>query len=497
MNFLPHQIEAIQRTVDMGGKQFLNHKTGTGKTLTSLGTFKYYRDKDPQVSMLVVCPINLIEGAWIKEIEKVNRENGWDLGFMNIHDDKITASRFRKPDIYIVNYEYLMREEKFFKIMDLLRTHKMRGGKWFCAVDESSCMKNPDAKTTDRMLGYWEAKKRIDGIKQICDYRQELSATPAPNKEWEWWAQMNFLDENILGDNYYKFRNTHFELVRGKQIAPGAFLNKAQLRELQRTGFKYEIKKDVWQKALDRMKPYVHVVDSLAGMPDEIDEFTIIEMSAEHRKIYNQMKEEYVTEIKQEIKGQDISTFAVANMVLTKFLRLRQITSGFVRNDQGLDIPILKINPKFEALRDRIEQYGGDQTIIWCQFKWEMINVKSFLDEEFGGGVSVMNSDTNQPDRQPQCNAFESGKNRFMVAHPKSMAHGFTFINCHYEDFFSISYSGEQYTQCRGRTARHGQKYPCVYNHLFMKNTIDEDMYKIVTGKATAAEVAERYLKGG
>lgn len=499
MKLLPHQIEAIQRTVDMGGVQFLNHKTGTGKTFTSLSTWKYYHDQDPKVKLLVICPINLIKGAWIKEIEKVNKEHGWDLIWFNLHD--FTCSHVNTggpvdPHIYIVNYEYTMRDEKFQKVKDLMIKHKLKGCKWFVSLDESSCIKNPDAKTTDRMLGFYENKKFIEGIKQLADYRQELSATPAPNKEWEWWAQMNFLNDNILGDNFFKFRNTHFQLARGKQIAPGAFLNKAQLRELQRTGFKYEIIKEKWEAALNRMKPYVHVVDSLAGMPDEIDEFTIIQMSPEHRKIYNSMKDEYVAEIKREIEGQELSSFAVANMVLTKLLKLRQITSGFVIDDQEKAIEIVKTNPKIEALLSRVEQYGGDQAIIWGQFHWEMDKIGQVLEEEIGGGVSYMHGRVKPNDRQAQCDAFDSGKNRFMVAHPDSMAHGFTFINCHYEDFFSMSYSHEHYIQCRGRTARHGQKHPCVYNHIFCENTIDEDMYRIVTGKATAAEVAERWLKG-
>ena len=495
MQFLDHQIAGIQRTVDNGGKQFLNYKTGTGKTITSLGTFKYYHDKNPMERMFVICPINLIEGAWIKEIEKVNKENGWNLNWYNIHNETAMI-KGREPDIYIVNYEYMMREEKFQKIITLLQSHLLRQGKWFCAVDESSCMKNPDAKTTERMIGTWENKRYVNGIKHYCEHRQLLSATPAPNKEWEWWAQMAFLDDRVLGNNFYKFRNTYFNLVRNGQAAPGAFLNKAQLRELQRTGFKYEIIKDAWMQALERMKPFVHVVDSLAGMPEEIDEFTIIEMSPEHRKIYNSMKEEYLAEIKQEIAGQELSSYAVATMVLTKLLRLRQITSGFVIDDQEQAISIIKTNPKVEALLARIEQYGRDQVIVWCQFHWEIDRMVQLLNEDVGGGVSQMHGRVSVHDRQPQCEAFISGKHRFMVAHPDSMAHGFTFINCHYQEFFSMSYSHENYIQCRGRTARHGQQNPCVYNHIFCKNTIDEDMYRIVTGKATAAEVAERYLKG-
>lgn len=509
MNLLPHQIEAVERTVKMNGKQFLKHKTGTGKTLTALATYKYYKDKDASIKMLVVCPINLIEGAWIKEIEKVRRENNWHFKWQNLNngdyylDGEILKAKgfiWKAADILMVNYEYLMGDKKFNALMDVLTF-----GRWFCPLDESSCLKNHQSKTAERLLGWWDTdpndkskrprKKFFEGIKQKCEIRQALSATPAPNIEWEWWTQMFWLDDKILDDNFYKFRNRTFELKRGKQVAPGAFMNKAQLRELQRTGFKYEVVKGEWEKCLDRMKPYVHVVESLAGMPDEIDEFTIIEMGEEQRKIYNQMKRDYVAEIKREIEGKDITNFAIANVALTKLLRLRQITSGFIKDENDNEIPIVNKNLKIEALLNRIEQYGTDQVIIWCQFKWEMNKLFQIL-TDLGGGVSIMNGDVDQKDRQPNCDAFESGANRFMIAHPKSMKFGFTFINCHYEDFFSLDASSLDYQQCRGRTARHGQKHPCVYNHILCKGTIDEDMYKIITGKMTAADVAERYLKG-
>ena len=79
MRFLDHQLAAMQRSIAVSGLQLLNHKTGTGKTLTTLGAFKYYKDMNGNVKMLVVCPINLIQGAWAKEIEKVNEAFGWKL----------------------------------------------------------------------------------------------------------------------------------------------------------------------------------------------------------------------------------------------------------------------------------------------------------------------------------------------------------------------------------------------------------------------------------
>ena len=499
MELKPHQITAIERTIAMGGLQALHHKVGTGKTFTFLAAFNYYRSLDPKLRLLVVCPINLIEKTWVDEIEKLRRENGWAFNWENLNNGQ-RFDRFARTDIFLANFEYLMGDAKFKKIIDMISV-----GTWMCVVDESSKMKNHQAKTVERLNGWWDKdpndkSKRprnvfFRGIRDFSKYRMIGSGTPAPNIEWEHWAQMYFLDPKILGDNFYAFRNRHFELRRGNQIAPGSFLNKAQLREYQRTGFKYAVVPDMREQMLEKMKPFCHVVDSLDGMPEEIDQFVLIEMSPEHRKVYNQMKNDYIAEVKREVDGKELSSFAVANVALTKFMKLRQITSGFVIDDQGNEVGFLKNNPKLAALEDRIEAIGNDQMMIWCQFGWEIDAVAKML-EDIGGGASFLHGGVKKENRGQQIDDFRSGKNRFFILHPMSAQYGLTLVNCHYQEFFSLSYSHEEYIQCRGRIARHGQKFECVYNHIFCKGTIDEDMYNILQGKATAAEVAKWYLKG-
>lgn len=494
MQLAQHQIEGVQRLVSNGGAQMFYYKAGTGKTRTALAAFNYYRSINPKIKLLVVCPINLIDGAWIEEINKCNFAGWTNFKYQNLHNKKKNCEKWVEPDIYICNFEHLWNDKNFEAIKNMMTLSD-----WMTVIDESSKMKNHESKTTERLNGYWSGRvgksKYVSGIKDHAKIRVCMSATPAPNIEHEWWAQMYFLNPEILGKNFYAFKNKYFQLNRNGQVIPSGFFTKHQLAEMQRTGFKYELVKGAREEIFESMKQSVHVVDSLEGMPEEIDQFTYIEMPDEQRKIYNDMKNKFIVEIKQMINNQEVNQYSIANIALTKFLRLRQITSGFLRDEFGKDIAIVKNNLKLNALKDRIESYGKDQFIIWYNFDWERYAIIDLLNE-LNINYSQLHGDVAQSDRSNQKENFQQGITRAMIAHPRSMAHGFTFTNCHYMDFFSLNYSQEEYSQCHGRTARLGQKYTCVSNHLIFKDTIDEDILKVLQNKMTSTDIAEKYLRG-
>ena len=481
MKLMKHQIDAVQFAVDKKSCAFF-HEVGVGKTLSALSTYSYLRSREP-LHLLVICPLSLIEGAWIKEIEKFFPDMIWS----DMHGGTTNARRFGVAvDVFLVNFEYLISEKKFESLKNLLSK-----GSWMCVIDESSKMKNNRSKTVERILE----------LRDFFRYRIIMSGTPAPNIEWEYWPQMYFLDPDILGDNFYKFKNIYFSLARGNQVLPGQFMNKAALRKMFEQGFKYEIVPEMREKMFARMKPWCHYVKAsdCLDLPDFVDEFRAIEMKPDQKRIYGQMKTQYIAEIKRSIENEldpareDFpSTWAVANVALTKLLRLRQITSGFVRNDHNEDIGIANENPKINELLSLVEECGHEQMIIWCEFHWEIDQIVALLNDH---GVSQLHGRIKQEDRIDHLNDFLNKKNRFLIAHPDSAAHGLTLVNCHIQVFFSLSYSLEKYNQARGRIMRKGQERNCVYFHLICKGSIDEDILAILQEKATAIQIAEKYLK--
>ncbi len=463
-----HQQEAIDFALSKKGVAAFFHEVGCGKTLSALSTFTELRKTDPTLKLLVICPLSLIHGAWTREIKKFTTYN-----WMDLHDNKVKA--FGPLDVAIINFESLISDRKLKELIDLLN---MQPG-WMCAIDESSKMKNHKAKTVQRILQ----------LKKYFKHRIVMSGTPAPNVEWEYWPQMFFLDDSILGNNFYKFKNTHFALRRGNQaMAPGVVMNAATIRKMHEQGFKYEIVPAKKEQMFTRMKPWCHMVKAkdCLDLPEEIDEYRMIQMNEVQRKVYRQMEKAYIAEL-----GQD--KYAVANVVLTKMMKLRQITAGFAIDDKQNAIPISPTNPKMEELFDVIDECGREQIIIWCQFHWEMDQIEQRLKER-GEKVSLLHGRVPYGQRQVHLDNFLNGENRFLIAHPDSAAHGLTLTNCHIAIFYSLDYSMEGYSQARGRIYRNGQKNNCVYFHLLAAGSIDEDVLRIVQKKETAQEFAARYL---
>jgi SNF2 family DNA or RNA helicase len=464
---MKHQLDGVSFLSDNKGVGALFMEIGTGKTLTALASYLYLRGKTPGLKLFVFCPLSLIHGAWGREIERFT-----NLSWCDMHSDE-----YKGQDVAVANFEHLLSEKRFIALKAMLAG----SGPWMCVVDESTKIKNPNAKTTKMLLS----------LHSMFIFRIICSGCPSPNIAWEYWSQMYFLNPNILGPSFHKFKNTHFQLQRGKQVAPGTFMNKAALREMFRQGFKYEISPKGRERLMAAMKPWCHWVKAAdcLDLPEEIDEYRIIDMTPTQAKSYKEMREECIFEIAN--SGQ----YAVANYALTKLMRLRQVTSSFVRSEAGEFVSLPGPNPKMDALKEIIEECGQNQIIIWAQFHHEIESIVKEL-ESIGGGVSVLYGKTPQSQRNDMIERFRNGRDRFMVAHPDSAAHGITWTNCRVEVFYSLDYSYENYVQSRGRIMRYGQRNNCVYFHILCRGTIDEDVLAILQKKSTAQEICEKYMKG-
>ena len=476
LTLMKHQQDAIDFAIKNRGVAAFYHEVGCGKTISALALFDKLREmrmdhqkrnRANMLKMLVVCPISLIHGAWTREIERFT-----DYKWADLHADRTIHPL---TDIFLINFESMLSAKRFAHLQNLLSYSPS----WLCVVDESSKMKNHKAKTVQQFLS----------LKSMFEHRIIMSGTPAPNIEWEYWSQMFFLNATILGRNFYKFKNTFFHLHRGKEFVPGQFMSRMAIRKLHEQGFKSELIASKREELFNQMRPWCHHVKAAdcIDLPEEIDEFRIVEMTKKQQQVYKQMKEVYIAELPPG------DNFAVANVALTKLMKLRQITSGFAINDKNEAIVLDEKNPKIAALEEIIEECGQQQMILWCQFHWEIDTLRKLLSKI--AGVSELHGRISPKNRENHLNDFWSGKNRFLIAHPHSAAHGLTLTNCHISVFFSLDYSMEGYSQARGRIYRKGQKNNCIYFHLLAQNSIDQDVLRIVQRKETAQEVAQRYLR--
>lgn len=458
MELFKHQKEAVEFIKEIGDCA-LHHDMGLGKTRTMLEVYRFARSKK-DAKMLVICPLSLINAAWGEDIAKFT-----PYTYQDMHKTKKPDTT---KDIFIINYEAMLNRNVYLTICQLLNQFPFVG-----VLDESSKIKNHKAKTT----------KLILELSDLFWRRFTMSATPAPNSEMEYWPQFAFLNKNILGKSFYKFRNEYFHLGRGNQIIEqGSFMTKTQAAEIFKKGFKYEITPANKQRLLNAIAPYCHIAkkELCLDLPESMDEIRLIKMGIKQKSIYKEMANYFICEI----LGQDIA----ARQAITKLMKLRQITSGFVINDESIPVEIGE-NPKLKELTELLEQLGEKQCIIWGQFHHEIKKIKDILGDK---AVTLYGLTDN---REQSIKDFISGKAQYLIAHPRSAGHGLTFVNCSTQIFFSLDYSGEYHEQAKGRIHRAGQKNKCLYIYLLCEGSIDESIFRVLRDKKNESEILSDMLR--
>lgn len=461
-----HQRDMVGFLFAHGGTGALFADMGVGKTRAVIETFIEQKKIQPDLKMLVVAPLSLLEAAWAADITKFS-----NLVMRNLHNEGIPKDWV--SDVWIINYESFIAKKVFAPLYGMLGRYPV-----LLVVDESSRMKNPKAITTKSLLA----------LRDRAKYRIIMSGTPAPNTPMEYWAQMEFIRPGCLHPSFYAFRNTYFHLERNGQVAGlrGQTITREAMRSMLMKGFKYEITPANQRILMDRIMPYSYWVkkEDCLTLPEQIDEYRQVELNAKERSAYNEMKRELITEI----SGKNI----VAQVALSKIMKLREIASGFAFDDKSI---ARDINPgpssKMKELMEVIEDIGDRPVIVWCQFKHEV----AWIEKVLSAIAPTVTLYSETKDRNDSITAFQDGRARYLVAHPRSAAHGLTFVNCSYQVFFSLDYSYEAYEQARARIHRAGQVNKCTYIHIVARNTIDEDILDVLERKCDVSEILYRMVK--
>ena len=469
MRLYNHQQEAIDFAVSNNGRCALFHDPGLGKTRTGLEIFRRYRSRNSGLKLLVVCPLSLINSAWGGDIKQFT-------SYSHLPFKKLKG---KLPDIIIINFEALISKKNLPVIGELVSEHD-----FMCIVDESSRMKNSKSMTTKTLL------KLADEFV----YRIVASGTPMPNSEEELWGQMRFVSDTVFNKSFYAFKNEYFHLEREGEVRRGDLVSSAQRRFIFSAGWKYAITDDSRKALMSEIEPFAHWVrkEDALDLPEKVDETRDITLSAKERKVYNEIRDQLAAEINGEM--------VTAEVALKKLMKLRQITSGFVYSEESMPIWFNEIeetfgdvkykrstSSKLKELARVFEELGSRQAIIWCQFHSEIKAIEYLVSKKAKKTVVTLYAGTK--DKDDSISRFKSGEAQYLIAHPKSAAHGLTFVNCTTSIFYSLSYSSEEHIQARDRVHRIGQTKSCLYIYLVATNTIDEELIDTLNNKQELQDI--------
>jgi len=461
MKLFSHQQNGL--SIGKQGSHAFFWQCGTGKTLLGLELVKYWKAQGVGPA-LIVCPLSIIDVAWIEDAAKFTPE----LSIISLWSKKPAERKerlFEDHDIYVVNFE-------MFKLLyeDICRRDFN-----IIIVDESSKMKNPKSQITKALISLagfgpiYKTRKNPYSRKIPIACRYILSGTPAPNDKSEYHQQIKFITgrgNKCFDDNFYSFRGKYFQAI------PIGF-----------TGHnRYEFRRDMRAEFMAAMKPVTHVVrkqDAL-DLPEQIHEIRKVYLSPHERNAYESFKLEKVLELQNET--------VLARTALTEVMKLRQFTSGFAYSDCGI---IQTGKSKVKELKALLEEIGNHQVIIWANFKYE---IRTLLNELPKKSISLWSQ---TPDKADVINAFINGHYQYLIANPQSAGHGLTFINCQDAIYFSLNYSYELQKQSQDRIHRIGQQNKCTYYYLIADKTIDEVILETIQKKDDLSSTILEYLRTG
>lgn len=446
------------------------YDTRTGKTPLSLSIINDDLVQHPNHKWLVVCPLILIDNAWLEDALKFFP----DIKTISCHATtpaKRAEKLAQEASIYITNVESFAKYKESFEAM----------GFHGCIVDESSTMKSYKSKTSEALVDFAQKMKRF----------YLLSGTPAPNGEWEYYMQLKAIDFYGMHQSFTQFKEYFF-------------INMSFNSNYEKLVVKPDRKEELYA-LIKKYSLYVDKEDVLTT-PGRTWHEVEFDMPEQLSKNYNLMRTELYIELQQDLEdGQKITAPSTA----AKLNKLNQISSGFI-----MDTKAIKENKFYGDEANKQEWYlldryrfdklavlldnecRGKQVLIWANYRKEF----ELISEMLGDRCRCVYGGTSIRDKNDAIRQFKDGRIQYLVANPASADKGLTLTNAHIAIYFSLNWSYELFKQSMERIYGDIRKQPyhCHYYVLIAKNSIDRVLYSdVLQGKGNASYAVLDHLKGG
>lgn len=426
---------------------------GCGKTLTTIATMGAAYQMGAVSKVLVVCPTSICS-VWLKDIASYAAFPA-DVRVMFGDKSKrlkilgeLKESKLKALKVAVINFESVWRDG----VIDAL----MEWSPDMIVADESQRIKSHDAQQS----------KAMHQLGEIAKYKLILSGTPVQNNAIDIFSQYRFLDPTVFGMNFYAFRN-RYAVMGGFQ--------------------KHQV---VAYRDLDELIRKAHSIayrvtkEECLDLPEQTFETRYIQLDGKDKQLYQQIKKESFAEL----EGGGTIT---APTVLTKMLRLQQLTGGFLTADDGTS-PQFVFDGKIKALEEILDDYvidSGKKLVIFCRFRAEIDLIQKLLDKKKLGYSSIY-GDIKISDRGAIVDDFQNNPDtKVILCQIDTAGLGITLTAADTCVYYSVNWNYAAYEQSLARIHRIGQRNTCTYIHLVVEKSIDEDVLEALSKKEDIAKM--------
>ena len=458
-----HQIKALEKGWDRSSFA-LFMEMGTGKSKVLLDNITMLARLKKINFAFIIAPKGVYRNWISKEIpehfsEDIEHECIFWKSNMNQGEKKYWLNFWRNPPqdkfiIFVMNVEaFSTKKGNDFAKLFLI-------GRSMLIIDESTTIKNPQAKRT----------KHILSLSKEATYRRILTGSPVTQSPMDLWSQMDFLDPEILDQtSFYAFR-TRYAVMISSTAAGGT-------HKYQKI-VKFKNLKELGEKVAPHS--YRILKKDCLDLPDKVFQKRIVELTDEQTKAYEMMRRNAIAIL----NGEAMS----APNVLTQLIRLHQIVCGHMKTDEGNMIE-LKSN-RINELMNILDETSG-KVIIWANYINDIKAIEKEIQKEYGfDSCCTYFGETKTEDRQICINKFQDPNSsiRFFIGNTQTGGYGITLTEASTVIYYSNNYDLEKRMQSEDRAHRIGQKNKVNYIDLVAPKTVDEKIIKALRNKVNIAK---------
>jgi SNF2 family DNA or RNA helicase len=416
---------------------------GTGKSLTAIAVAGALYNNRRILRVLIVAPLSIL-GVWEEEFRKF-AAFPYSLGILAGTGvkklDTLRDLSGKGLQIAVVNYESAWRMEK----------ELMKWDPGMIIADEGHKIKTHNIS----------AAKAMHRLGAKAGYRLLLTGTVITNKALDVFSQYKFLDPEVFGSSFYSFRNRYFDMAGYGNHTPV---------------LKHSMEQELMEK-LHSIAFRATKAECL-DLPETTDIIRNVDLEPGAMRMYRGLARDSYAELGN-------SEVTVTN-ILTRLLRLSQLTGGFIRDDAG--DPVQRVSDaKLNALEDILETtfQEGRKIVVIARFIPELNAICRLLE---GKGVRYSLIEGGVKDRDGQVRAFQEDPGvAAFVGQIATAGLGITLTAASTMVFYSLDYSMSNFEQAKARIHRVGQKENCAYLYLVARNTVDERVLAALKDKADLA----------
>lgn len=168
---------------------------------------------------------------------------------------------------------------------------------------------------------------------------------------------------------------------------------------------------------------------------------------------------------------------------MTKMIRLAQVTSGYVKNEDG-DITEVDTS-KAAVLSDLLEDLPiSEPVVVFCRFHHDLDAVKQAA-QNAGRTPLELSGRTNE------LHEWQAGDDGSVLAvQIQAGGVGIDLTRACYAVYYSVGYSLSDYDQSLARVHRPGQTRPVTYYHLVARKTVDVSIYNALRERRDVIDYA-------